>query len=642
VKTRLCLTLCAVLILMTSLIPAGSSRPTFAQNNAPVFEPADCQFALPEGQTVDCGYLIVPEDRSNPDSPTIRLHVATFRSQSANPAPDPIVYLEGGPGGDALEGVELVFNTRFASFLQNRDFIVFDQRGTGYSEPSLACPELTEFTYETLDDDLTAEEAATASLEAYQQCRDRLVGAGVNLSAYNSAENAADLADLRVALGYEEWNLFGISYGTRLALTTMRDHPEGIRSVILDSTYPLEVNLYAENPVNMERAFDVFFAGCAADPECSAAYPDLEATFYDLVEKLNDEYITISITHPFTGESYDALINGDAIVGFLFQALYATEIIPLLPQVIYAVQNEDYGFFGQLEGAFLANIDFFSAGMQQSVQCSEEISFSQPEDLASATENYPEFESYFERTMLDETLFQLCTLWDVAAADAVENEPVTSDIPTLVLAGEYDPVTPPAWGQQVAAVLPNSYFFEFPGVGHGASISGECPLSVTLAFLDDPTTEPDAACVAEMAGPDFALPLTDITLVPFTNEVFQISGVIPEGWAEVGAGTYAPSRTSQYAIVQQAVPGANLDLVLEALQGQLGLEAAPESTDTREANGLSWTLYSMEAQGALVDLAMAESETHTFIVVLISTASEHDLLYEEVFLPAIDALVATE
>ena len=212
-----------------------------------------------------CGYLIVPEDRSDPDSQPISLHVAVFTSESEEPAPDPIVYLEGGPGGHALEIVPFIFEDRIAPFLTNRHFIVFDQRVVGYSEPNLDCPELIALTHETLDQQLSVEEQRAGGLSASLACRDRLIGEGVNLKAYTSAENAADLNALRQALGYEEWNLYGISYGTRLALTAMRDHPEGIRSVVLDSAYPLQVDLPTSLLSNADRAFSQLFGGVSGE-----------------------------------------------------------------------------------------------------------------------------------------------------------------------------------------------------------------------------------------------------------------------------------------------------------------------------------------------------------------------------------------
>jgi pimeloyl-ACP methyl ester carboxylesterase len=143
----------------------------------------------------------------------------------------------GGPGGHAIESVVLSFDM-FAPFVENRDLIVFDQRGTGFSQPSLNCQELTDLVYDLIDENLSIEEIEDRQIEAVKQCRDRITREGINLSLYNSAQSAADLNDLRMALDYESWNILGISYGTRLALTAMRDFPDGIRSVILDSVYP--------------------------------------------------------------------------------------------------------------------------------------------------------------------------------------------------------------------------------------------------------------------------------------------------------------------------------------------------------------------------------------------------------------------
>ena len=608
----------------------------------PRFESAECQFEIPLGQTVECGYLIVPEDRSQPDGPTIRLHVAIFRSHSDNPAPDPVVYLAGGPGEHALEAMPLVFNKRFAPFLANRDLIVFDQRGTGYSEPALDCPGLIDLAYETLDQDLGAEEGLAMSTEVICNCHDRLVSEGVNLAAYNSAESAADLNDLRLVLGYEEWNLFGISYGTRLALTAMRDYPKGIRSVILDSTYPLQISLYAAVPANLDRALNVFFDGCAADPACSQAYPELETVFYELVNQLNVSPVTFPVTQPITDETYDMLMSGDGLIGFLIKSLYSTELIPLLPKIIFDIRDGNYDTLALFEGSFLVDMEFVSTGMQYSVQCGEEVHFSTPGEFAAAAEAYPEIQNLLDSSLsLGEPIFTICEIWGAKEADPIENEPVSSSIPTLVLAGEYDPVTPPAWGKMVTETLSNSFYYEFPGVGHGVSVSGEeCSLSIALAFLDDPTTEPDGLCVADMSCPAFIV--LDITLAPFTNEILGISGVVPEGWIELSPGVYARSRLGLAVILQQAAPGMGADTLLHLLTTQLSLSEVPKSTGSREANDLNWSLYEAEVKGLLFDVAIAESDGTSYLILLQSTASERDFYYAEVYLPAVDALTPIE
>ncbi|MCA9904902.1 MAG: alpha/beta fold hydrolase, partial [Anaerolineae bacterium] len=217
-------------LLLSLLLTVLLAAPVLAQDELPYVELTDCWMDLPdglvEGDDVDCGLLFVPEDRTDPDSATIELAVAILYASEDDVQPDPIIYLAGGPGGNAVDELEAWVDI---PYIQDRDLILLDQRGTGYSFPSLNCPEIEES-----EDDAT------------QACRDRLVADGVNLQAYNSAENAADVADLRVALGYDEWNLYGISYGTRLAQTIVRDYPQGIRSVILDSAYPLAANLQVE------------------------------------------------------------------------------------------------------------------------------------------------------------------------------------------------------------------------------------------------------------------------------------------------------------------------------------------------------------------------------------------------------------
>ena len=457
-----------------------------------VFQWSICRFTPPSGWEVDCGDLIVPEIHSQPDGRTIRLHVAILRTESDNPAPDPIVYLEGGPGGSSLEAAQYIFPS-FGPFLTNRDVIFFDQRGVGLSEPSLNCLELQKLEYQTIQQDLSLVEEATLAKEAAMVCRDHLLRQSVNPAAYTSAENAADLNDLRLALGYEEWNLYGISYGTKLALTAMRDYPNGIRSVVLDSTYPLQVDAYAELPANASRAFRVLFDGCAADAACNSAYPELETVFFDLVQQLNAAPANVSIDtiNHFTHQPVDsALIDGDSFVEMLFGALYISEIIPLLPEMIFDVRDGNYELLGRITENSLLPTNFISWGMYFSVQCGEEVLFSSQEEGAAAGEVHPELRSWAD----SDPLLTICQSWGAKEADPIENEPVVSDIRTLILAGEYDPITPPAWGELVAGDLSNSVYFEFPDVGHGASFSSECALGITLGFFDDPTIEPDGYC----------------------------------------------------------------------------------------------------------------------------------------------------
>lgn len=471
--------------------------PVAAQDSVPIVEYTSCWMELPndvvEGDDVDCGYLIVPEDRSDPNSPEIELAFAVLYAPAEDVRPDPVIYLEGGPGGNAVGALEDWLDI---PYVQDRDLILLDQRGTGYSLPSLNCPELEE-----------TGEGAT------QECHDRLVREGVNLQAYNSAENAADIADLRVALGYDEWNLFGISYGTRLALTVMRDHPEGIRSVVIDSVYPPEVQSWEEYAQNTVEVFIRLFQACAKDSQCNAAYPDLEQTFYSTVESLDAQPAEYAGIDPDTGNGVEMSLSGNDLIERVFQLLYSTESIPYLPWVINEVASGNYvaldnlesgealGYRRQEDGEDVTD----SEGMYNSVECQEEVAFL---DESQALANIPAQPTALYQNSVDaiQATFSDCRIWGVAAADPIEAQPVVSDIPTLVAAGEFDPITPAKWAESAASHLKNSFYFLFPGGGHGVIDINACSQGIMQAFLDDPTQEPDGSCISAMGAPQWALP----------------------------------------------------------------------------------------------------------------------------------------
>ncbi len=609
----------------------------------PMFEEGDCAFAPPIGYDPTCGYLVVPENRDEPDGAMVQVAVAVFPSTADAPASDPLVYLEGGPGGNILEALQFDFDNRFGPFLAERDVIIFDQRGVGYSMPSLDCPELRDLQIELLDDALAAEEYNDAEAPAVAACQSRLADDGVDLAAYNSESNAADVADLRVALGIDEWNLYGISYGTRLALTTMRDHPEGIRSVILDSTVPLQANVYVEGPANAQRSFDTFFAGCEAEPDCAAAFPDLETRFYTLVDQFNAAPIDIEVDNALTGESYPGKLRGDDMVGLVFQSLYSEQIIPILPDIIADAEAGDYSGVSRLASIAFLNGDFITAGMYLSVQCNEEVAFTTASAAEEAAAAYPEVEAIWADA---DGEFAECDIWGAGTADSIEDEAVVSAIPTLVVAGQYDPITPPSWGILAAETLDTSHFYEFPGLGHGVTTGDECAQGIALEFLADPTSEPDGTCVATLGGPDFYIPgaPVQVTLVPFEVDIFGVTltSVAPEEWTDQGFGAYTAPGLGDSGIVQQALPSGFIttEALAETFADQFGLEDDWDVSTYEEAR--EWTIYTAEDAGLIYDIGLAEDDDIILVVILISTPDTHDDYYELVFIPALEGVQATQ
>lgn len=250
-------------------------------------------------RNIECGDLWVKETRQVEDSPWIRLHVAILRSGAEEPAPDPLIYLSGGPGSFALEWLYYDAGT-YHDILEKRDVIVFDQRGNGYSEPSLDCPEVSEAFQQTLKQDLGDGAWVQSKIAANLACHERLIREGIDLTAYNSAASAADVNDLRVALGYEQINLLGLSYGTRLALTVMRDFPEIVRSSVLDSPVPIQMDLLTAQGPHFNAALEYLFERCAMMEDCQKAFPELQGDLDTLIQRLDDEPVVVRVTHLLT------------------------------------------------------------------------------------------------------------------------------------------------------------------------------------------------------------------------------------------------------------------------------------------------------------------------------------------------------
>ncbi len=488
--------------LLVVLILDGCAPATPIPTSTPAgvrFEPAACMFGDVTG--IDCGYLVVPEDRSQTDGPQIKLAVAIIRSSDPHPAPDPVVYLYGGPGGHILDSTTALASY-FKSILPNRDLIVFDQRGVGYSQPALECPEVENQALLDAPKNLGPAEEQAHGFKAYQACHDRLVQAGIDLSAYSSAASAADVNDLRMALGVAKVNLYGWSYGARLALTVMRDFPAGVRSVVLDSVYPPQADLDTEAAGNAGRALDLLFASCAADTNCDAAYPDLKTVFYDAARQLDTNPISFDQVSQQTQKKVTQLINGDRMINLVIYLLHFDDMLPYIPKWIYefhyGTAASDFMLTGYMY-LFTFSNEISSQGMRLSVQCGEETSFSSAQAIRAANASVsPRLAEAVDQGWY----FAMCPAWKVNPAAAVENQPVVSDIPTLLLTGADDPVTSPAWAESTAKNLSHSYYFEFPWASHWLiyrdSSAASCALGMLGAFLADPTSAPDSTCIKSL------------------------------------------------------------------------------------------------------------------------------------------------
>jgi pimeloyl-ACP methyl ester carboxylesterase len=472
-------------------IPAWQPDPLARPAYVPIFEQADCQFQKPNGYEIECGYLIVPEDRSQIGGPHISLHIAIFKSTNPNPEPDPVVHLVGGPGGSLLDDADAYLRRGGIEILRKRDYIMLNQRGTHYATPFLECPGRTEFQWELAGQGLPLDVRNQQEAAFLLECQDDLLKKGINLSAYNSAESAADINDLRIALGYEQINLYGVSYGSRLALAMMRDEPASIRSVIIDAVLPPQANLNQDITLNFHRALNAVFDDCAADTYCNQTYPDLESTFYQVVDELNANPVSIVL------DEGTVVVDGYTFLDTIFMLLYSVDAIPWIP---YLIDQASQGRYPETSIFGVPDRRTRGPGMRYAVWCREEMAFESQEQAFALASDLPAVLGDFFAGSYD---WSVCESWQAGVADPIENQAVISDIPTLVFSGRYDPVTPPAWGQLAAENLANSFFFEFSNMAHGVMRSNSCALDIGLQFLDDPTTKPDSSCMNKISSIHF-------------------------------------------------------------------------------------------------------------------------------------------
>jgi pimeloyl-ACP methyl ester carboxylesterase len=515
-KHRLIPALIVALLLVLLAAPAG---PVAAQDTPGAFIPAPCMFeGIELGPTTldgaalgfECGYVVVPLRHAEPDGATIRLPVAVRRATAG--APDPLLLAQGGPGGDAFKVFSILVQPT-GDLSTSRDIVIFNQRGTPYAEPELTCPE----TDAALADILAAdsEEGERLYNEAMAACYDRLLAEGIDLSAFNSLENAADVPLIARALGYDEYNFYGVSYGTLLGLHLMRNHPEGLRSVILDSVVPPDVNFLSEIAASEDRVFGEVFAACAADPACAAAYPNLEARFYALVAQYDQLPVDMTLTDPETGQSYDTYLDGRGLRSVLYQLLYVPRMAAVLPSVIANIEAGDLRYLEAM-WPLLVFDQLVAEGMYNSVICAEDA------DIDVAAVPLDGVRPEIAATAVDslQSIIDGCARWQVEPLPPSVDDPVVSDIPTLLLSGRFDPVTPPAFAAVAAVGLSNATNLVDPTAAHGVAFQNDCINGIILDFLADPSAPPDSSCLAAAEPLDFVPP--DAVTLPLLADVNQL------------------------------------------------------------------------------------------------------------------------
>ena len=471
-----------------------------------------CWFSGSEARKARCGWLVVPENRSRADSRTISLPVVIFPARSEGAKADPILYISGGPGSRARIGERWEIGAwlkRLERIPPQHDFILLGLRGTGRDEPDLSCPKLTDprIWGGAGANPGPIEEQEETFIEETVKCREKLLSEGFDLAAYNSRETAADITELRQALAIESWHLFGVSYGTRIALTLLRHQPQGVRSVILDSAFPPEALYSANQARDLQAVLRRLFDDCANGDFCRENYPDLEAKFEGLLDRFEKEPVELSVGGGSFWPPMLLTVNDEIFLNIVFGALYWWSNTEALPRTISEASAGDFASLKKLATYYVhrASPTSTSRGVRFSFVCHEEEVFETAEQRANGIRGTGRLAVLVKHDWTQ----RICEEWPSGEADPVENQPVASDVPALFLAGSYDPITPPGLARQAAEHLPQSHVVEFANAGHGVIFSHPCASEVLRTFIADPAKEPEPPCLQEVGPPDFSEPRDD-------------------------------------------------------------------------------------------------------------------------------------
>lgn len=449
-------------------------------------ELSDCRiYAAPgyPGIKARCGVLERHLDPTDSASTVLQLNVALVPALSLEPEPDPLVVIAGGPGG-ATVAFYASFSRAFEKIRRHRDILLLDQRGTGKSA-LMSC----EFDDDVLDGPFDLEE----TLAYTQTCLDQLPH---DPRFFTTSIAVRDLEALRVALGFTAYNLYGISYGSRVAQHYARRYPESTRSVILDGVVPPQVPLGPGIAIEAQYALQSIFDRCAEDADCNAAFPDLAAEFAQLQAGLSEAAVSMVVAHPITGDQRE-LDFGDMELAVAIRLMsYSPATVALIPLLIHDAAT---GNLAPLAAAFLSISESLSEqlamGMHNAVVCTEDAPFYADIDMGALEK------TYIGPAMI-EALTTICSIWPAGVIDDDLRSPLATDTPVLLLSGSADPITPPRFATLAAANLQNSRELVGKNQGHGQAAQG-CMPEIIQQFVETASVdELDTACTERL----FAMP----------------------------------------------------------------------------------------------------------------------------------------
>jgi len=448
---------------------------------------SNCMLSLPGTNltaSARCGSYELPEDPANPEGRKISLRVAVAPATGKTTEPDPVFFFAGGPGQAASETWVMLRST-LNKIRKTRDIVMIDQRGTGQSN-KLACSSDIE---EDLDREIDLELLRTET----EKCLSALDG---DPRFYTTTSAMGDYNQVREAMGYEQINLMGVSYGTRAAQVYLRLFPETVRTMTLDSVVPMQLALGQEHSIMLDRSVMAVLADCARDEICNSLYPRASGELDALFAQLREQPLHTTIIDPVSGESEKILISADTLAVAIRFLSYSSETQALIPLLIHeAVTTGDLTRLASQAILVMSGLsEMLSKGMELSVMCAED---------------YPQMDlsADYGGTLMGNLLLQVmdvqCQIWPRGEVPADFHQPVISDVPVLLMSGERDPVTPPEYAEKTAETFSNSLNLIARGQAHSV-MKNICLRNITTAFIQQGSIEElDTACIENILPAPF-------------------------------------------------------------------------------------------------------------------------------------------
>ncbi len=467
----------AALLLALALAPEAQARKLGS------LEFKSCSLSTPfQGDAIaaQCATLKVPENPAAPAGRKIALKIAWIPAARDDAAePDPVFMLAGGPGQSATESYPQVASA-FRELLKKRHVILVDQRGTGGSN-ALTCKE-------TFDE--TQLPSPQAAADYTRSCLAAL-SSRANPRFYSTTEAIQDLDAVRKAIGAAQINLVGISYGTRVAQQYAARYPQSTRTIVLDSVAPNSLVLGNEFARNLEDALDLQFALCAKTPACVQRMGNPREKLRTLMARLQSDPPLVAYRDGMSGESKQEPLNPALVAGLVRMYAYMPLAASLLPLQLNEAANGRYDALMSLSKMLGEQMsDSITLGMQLSVICTEDGSELEPNPADEDTLLGNDFSKY---------LSAQCAVWPKGQRPVGFRKPLATSVPALLLSGEFDPVTPPRYGEAVVKTLPNGRHLVLRGQGHNV-IGVGCMPRLMAQFVDTADAKPlDAKCLAKLA-----------------------------------------------------------------------------------------------------------------------------------------------